>query len=75
MSKANKNIDELIVLMRQLVSDAQGAPFPGAVIEPELYTIWYEHTQRSAQSCFEFLEQHFPMDNSKFNDTLDSLKI
>ncbi|HAZ97230.1 MULTISPECIES: hypothetical protein [unclassified Treponema] len=69
----NKNVEELTRLMRQLVSDVQGAPFPSEKIEPELYSIWYEHVQRGAQNCFEFLEQHFPLDNSEFKDSLKKI--
>ena len=59
--------------MRQLVSDVQGAPNKKEKIEPELYSIWYEHVQRGAQNCFEFLEQHFPLDNSEFKDSLKKI--
>ena len=69
----NKNVEELTKLMRQLVSDVQGAPFPSEKIEQELYSIWYEHVQRGAQNCFEFLEQHFPLDNSEFKDSLKKI--
>ena len=69
----NKNVEELTKLMRQLVSDVQGEPFPSEKIEPELYSIWYEHVQRGAQNCFEFLEQHFPLDNSEFKDSLKKI--
>ena len=69
----NKNVEELTKLMRQLVSDVQGAPFPSEKIVPELYSVWYEHVQRGAQNCFEFLEQHFPLDNSEFKDSLKKI--
>ena len=69
----NKNVEELTKLMRQLVSDVQGAPYTSEKIEPELYSIWYEHVQRGAQNCFEFLEQHFPLDNSEFKDSLKKI--
>ena len=69
----NKNVEELTKLMRQLVSDVQGAPYTRKKIEPELYSIWYEHVQRGAQNCFEFLEQHFPLDNSEFKDSLKKI--
>ncbi len=68
-----ENIEELVELMRQLVSDVQGAPFPGNEFEPELYAIWYEHVQRSAQNCFEFLDENFPMDNTEFKDSLNKM--
>lgn len=65
--------EELARLARQLVSDVQGAPFPGDSFEPELYSIWYEHVQRGVQSCFEFLDEHFPMDNSDFKNSLNKM--
>jgi hypothetical protein len=69
-----ENIEELVKLMRSLVSDVQGAPFPsGDDFEPELYSIWYEHVQRNAQKCFEYLDEFFPVDNSKFTDSLDKM--
>jgi hypothetical protein len=46
-------------LMRQLISDIEGAPFPNTV-EKELYTIWYEHVQKSAQDVLEYLDHNDP---------------
>lgn len=70
----DSNVIEIIKLMRQLVSDVQGAPFPGEKIEPELYSIWYEHVQRGAQNCYEYLEEHFPVDNnSEINEVIDKV--
>ena len=57
-----KTSEELVSLMRRLVSDVQGAPYPGENFEQELYSIWYEHIQQNAQNCFEFLNSHFPVD-------------
>jgi hypothetical protein len=68
-----KKAIELAVLMRQLVSDVQGAPYPGEEFEPELYKIWYEHLQRNAQKCFEFLNDFFPLEQKEFEDTLKKL--
>ncbi|MCI5829392.1 MAG: hypothetical protein UHY90_11365 [Treponema sp.] len=68
-----ENIEELTKLMRQLVSDVQGAPFPGPNFEPELYSIWYEHVQRGAQNCFEYLDEHFPIDNTEFKNSLNKM--
>ena len=43
-----------------MLSDlVQGAPYPGDDIKSELYTIWYEHAQRAAVECFEFLDANF----------------
>lgn len=64
---------QLAELMRQLVSDVQGAPYPGNNFDPELYTIWYEHVQRNAQNCFEFLDANFPADKKEFNETLKKM--
>ena len=48
-----------LVLLRKLISDVEGAPFPGAVQE-ELYAIWYEHAQSVAQEPLEYLNQLDP---------------
>ncbi len=69
----NKSVEELTRLMRQLVSDVQGAPFPSENIEPEHYSNWYDHGQRGAQNCFDVWEQHFPLDNSEFIDSLKKI--
>ncbi len=50
--------------LRKLVSDVQGAPYPGSVDE-ELYMIWYEHIQRTAMECFEFLNENVPEETDK----------
>ena len=68
-----KKSTELAALMRQLISDVQGAPFPGDDFEPELYRIWYEHLQRNAQDCFEFLNDFFPMEQKEFEETIKKL--
>lgn len=68
-----KRTTELVALMRQLVSDVQGAPYPGSDFEPELYQIWYEHLQKTAQNCFEFLDEYFPMEKEEFQETLKKL--
>lgn len=48
-----------LAILKQLVSDVQGAPFPHD-INNELYYIWYEHAQRIAIQCLEYLDHHFP---------------
>jgi hypothetical protein len=48
-------------IMKQLVSDVQGAPFPNN-IESELYRIWYEHAQQVASNCLEYIAKNFPKD-------------
>lgn len=65
--------EKFLSMIRQLVSDVQGAPYPGPLFEPELYSIWYEHVQRNAQECFEFLDENFPMDKEGLNKTLQKM--
>ena len=65
--------EKLLSMIRQLVSDVQGAPFPGQNFEPELYSIWYEHVQRNAQECFEFLDENFPVDKEGINKTIQKM--
>jgi len=61
-----KKIDhEGYEIMKQLVSDVQGAPYPNN-IENELYRIWYEHAQIVAIQCLEYIARNFPKDK---NDT------
>ncbi|MCQ2981496.1 MAG: hypothetical protein MJ178_01955 [Treponemataceae bacterium] len=50
--------------LRKLVSDVQGAPYPGNINE-ELYLIWYEHIQKTAIECLEFLNENVPEDTDK----------
>jgi hypothetical protein len=69
----DKKVKELAEIMRKLLSDVQGAPYPGEGFEPELYTIWYEHVQRNAQNCFEFLDENYPNDTSEFQETINKL--
>ena len=65
--------ERFLVMIRQLVSDVQGAPFPGPEFSPDLYSIWYEHVQRKAQECFEFLDENFPADKEGLNKTLQKM--
>lgn len=48
-------------ILKQLVSDVQGAPYPN-VVESELYRIWYEHAQLVAIQCLEYIDRNFPKD-------------
>jgi len=48
-------------ILKQLVSDVQGAPYPN-VIDNELYRIWYEHAQQVAIKCLEYIDKNFPND-------------
>lgn len=65
--------EQFLAMIRQLVSDVQGAPYPGDSIENELYSIWYEHVQRDAQECFEFLNENFPLDKEGMEKTLQKM--
>ena len=64
---------EFADMMRNLVSDVQGAPYPGPGFEPELYEIWYEHVQKNAQKCFEFLDEHFPSEKNDLSKNISKM--
>ncbi|MCI6797887.1 MAG: hypothetical protein ACI4MA_04290 [Treponema sp.] len=68
----DKQLQKCIEIMRNLVSDIQGAPYPGEEVKPELYAIWYEHVQRDAINAFEFLDEHFP-DRADFTKSIDKI--
>ena len=51
-----KKDDEMQRIVRQLVSDIQGAPYPYD-ISFELYNIWYEHAQKIAVQALEYLNE------------------
>lgn len=53
-----------IALLRQLISDVEGSPYPG-VVDGELYTIWYEHAQNVAQEALEYINTEHPDGQSK----------
>ena len=59
----NKKMKDTADLMRQLVSDIQGAPYPSDV-SSELYKIWYEHIQRDAINALGFIDENFPLDHT-----------
>lgn len=69
----SKKIEQCVTLMRQLVTDIQGAPYPGEDFELELYRIWYEHAQKVAVECFEYMEEQFPGDRENFEKSIDKL--
>ena len=69
----DKKTKECIQLLRDLVSDVQGAPFPGGDLQSELYSIWYDHAQKAAVECFEFLDSNFPSEQTDLNKTIDKL--
>jgi hypothetical protein len=51
--------DKGFAILRQLMSDVEGAPSHG-VIKNELYSIWYEHAQSVAQEALEYLNTSDP---------------
>lgn len=69
----DKKVKQCIDMLRQLVSDVQGAPYPGEDIDKELYAIWYEHAQSAAVKCFEYLDEHFPEEPADVTKKLDKL--
>ena len=68
-----KKTKQCVDMLRQLVSDVQGAPYPGDDIKSELYSIWYEHAQRAAVDCFEFLDENFPKEAKDVDKKIDKL--
>lgn len=68
----DKKFKECSEKLRKLVSDIQGAPYPGDV-DDELYYIWYEHVQRNAMECYEFLDEYFPTDQKDISKALDNI--
>lgn len=68
----DKQLIKCIEIMKNLVSDIQGAPYPGEEVKPELYSIWYEHVQRDAVNAFEYLEENFS-DKMEIKKTIDKL--
>lgn len=69
----DKKTKECVKMMRDLVSAVQGAPFPGADVKTELYEIWYEHAQKAAVDCFEFLNDNFPQEQKDLSKSIDKL--
>ena len=68
----NKKFEECADRLRKLVSDVQGAPYPSD-IQPELYLIWYEHLQKNAMDCFEFLNENFPNEKDDVGKRVKSI--
>jgi hypothetical protein len=66
-------VESFVKMIRQLVSDVQGAPYPGDGFELEVYRIWYEHVQKNAQDCYEFLAANFPLESKAFNQSIDQM--
>lgn len=67
----NEKYDQCIRMLRQLVSDIQGAPIPSEDLEPELYRIWYEHVQRASITCLEYLDENFSLERENIDSTLN----
>lgn len=68
----DKKFKECSEKLRKLVSDIQGAPYP-VNVDDELYYIWYEHVQRNAMECYEFLDEYFPTDQKDISKALDNI--
>lgn len=68
----DKKFKECTEKLRKLVSDIQGAPYPGS-LDNELYYIWYEHVQRNAMECFEFLDENFPKEQEDMSKKLKNV--
>ena len=68
-----KKTKQCIEMLRQLVSDVQGAPYPGEDVNSELYSIWYEHAQRAAVQCFEYLDENFPEESKDVSKKIAKL--
>lgn len=62
--KTNFKDTTIQAIIRQLVSDIQGAPYPYTV-SSELYTIWYEHAQLIAVQALEYLNESGLEDKDK----------
>ena len=69
----DKRLKECAEKLRKLVSDVQGAPYPGS-LDNELYMIWYEHIQKNAIDCFEYLDANIPPEKSDVSDALKNIK-
>ena len=63
--------EKCIKMLRQLVSDIQGAPYPSDDLEPDLYRIWYEHVQSAGVQCLEYLDENFPLEKEDIDNTLN----
>lgn len=67
----DKKTKRCVQMMRDLVSAVQGAPFPSEDLKLELYEIWYEHAQREAVECFEFLDATYPAEKDDVSKTVN----
>ncbi len=67
----NEKFAKCIKMMRQLVSDIQGAPIPSDDLPPELYRIWYEHVQSAGMKCLEYLDANFPLEKGDIDSKLN----
>jgi hypothetical protein len=56
--------DKGFEIMRKLIADVEGAPFPNT-IDRELYFIWYEHVQSTAQKALEYLDELGKLDDGE----------
>ncbi len=67
----DQKLAKCLKMMRQIVSDIQGAPYPGADLEPELYKIWYEHVQKACVECLMYLDANYPLEQEDISKTLN----
>lgn len=67
----DSKFEKCLKMMRQLVSDIQGAPYPSDDLAPDLYRIWYEHVQRVGVECLEYLDDNFPLEQEDISSTLN----
>lgn len=67
----DKKTKVCVDMLRQLVADIQGSPYPGSDVNGELYSIWYEHAQQVAVNCFEFLDANYPEESSEVSKKLE----
>lgn len=67
----DNKLEKCLSMMRQLVSDVQGAPYPGLELEPELYKIWFEHVQKVCVDCLEYLDDNYPLEREDISKTLN----
>lgn len=69
----DRKMNECIKMLKNLVSTVQGAPYPGPDLKVELYTIWFEHAQRIAVECYEYMNNNFPKEKNETDKALGKI--
>lgn len=69
----DRKMTKCVEMLKNLVSTVQGAPYPGDDLKLELYTIWFEHAQRVAVECYEYLDSNFPKEKSDTDKALGKI--